>query len=45
MAYKIPLFDLNYGKEEEKAVLKVITSKWISMGPKVQELEKNFQPY
>lgn len=42
MAYKIPLFDLNYGKEEEEAVLKVIRSKWISIGPKVQEIEKKF---
>lgn len=42
MDYKIPLFELNYGKEEEKAILEVIRSKWISMGPEVQKLEKEF---
>jgi len=42
MAYKIPLFDLNYTKEEEKAVLKTLRSKWISMGPKTRSLEKKF---
>ncbi|MHA1395745.1 MAG: DegT/DnrJ/EryC1/StrS family aminotransferase [Promethearchaeota archaeon] len=45
MSYKIPLFELNYGKEEEKAVLEVIRSKWISMGPKVQEIENEFSAY
>ena len=42
MAYKIPLFDLNYGTAEEEAVLKVLRSKWISMGPQVQQLEEAF---
>lgn len=40
--YRIPLFDLNYGKEEEQAVLETLKSKWISMGPKCAELEKKF---
>ena len=40
--YQIPLFDLNYGKEEEQAVLETLRSKWISMGPKCVELEKRF---
>ena len=40
--YKIPLFDLNYGKEEEEAVLKTLRTKWISMGPNVNKLEKEF---
>ena len=39
--YKIPLFDLNYGKEEE-AILKTLRSKWIYMGPNVSKLEKEF---
>lgn len=38
----IPLFDLNYGEEEIKVVTEVIQSKWISMGPKVKELEEKF---
>ncbi len=40
--YKIPLFDLNYSKEEEEAVLKTLRSKWISMGPNVSKLEEEF---
>lgn len=39
---KIPLFDLNFGVEEEKAVLEVLRSKWISMGPKTEEFEKRY---
>lgn len=42
MTFKIPLFDLNYGKEEEEAVLKTLRSKWISMGPNVSKLEEEF---
>ena len=40
--FKIPLFNLNYGEEEEKAVIETIKSKWISAGPKCSELEKLF---
>lgn len=40
--YHIPLFDLNYGKEEEQAVIETLKSKWISTGPKCTELEKRF---
>jgi len=40
--YTIPLFDLNYGREEEEAALETIRSRWISMGPKVAELESEF---
>lgn len=40
--YDIPLFDLNFGKEEEAAVIDTLRSKWISMGPKCAELEKKF---
>jgi dTDP-4-amino-4,6-dideoxygalactose transaminase len=40
MGYKIPLFDLNYNKAEEGAVLKALRSKWISMGPTTRRLEE-----
>lgn len=40
--YNIPLFDLSYGVEEEQAVVETIRSKWISMGPRCQELENRF---
>jgi dTDP-4-amino-4,6-dideoxygalactose transaminase len=42
MNYKIPLFDLNFDEEEEKAALETIHSKWISTGPKNVELENKF---
>ena len=38
----IPLFDLNFGKEEEEAIKKTIRSGWISTGPKCEEFESNF---
>lgn len=42
MDYNIPLFALNYGPEEEEAVLATLRSKWISMGPQTARLEKTF---
>lgn len=42
MKFSIPLFELNYGTEEENAVLETLRSKWISMGPKTLNLEKRF---
>ena len=39
---KIPLFDLNYGVEEEEAILRTLRSGWISTGPQVELLEKRF---
>lgn len=43
MEYKIPLFKLNFDKQEEEAVVETIQSKWISTGPKCAELESLFQ--
>jgi dTDP-4-amino-4,6-dideoxygalactose transaminase len=42
MDYKIPLFDLNFNEDEEKAVLNTLRSKWISTGPKTTEFENKF---
>lgn len=42
MEYKIPLFKLNFGEEEIEAVTETIRSKWISTGPKCEELEQQF---
>ncbi len=42
MAYKIPLFDLNFDQAEEDAVISTIRSKWISTGPRTTELENKF---
>lgn len=41
--YEIPLFDLNFDEAEEKAVIDTLRSKWISMGPKCNELEQLFK--
>ena len=41
----IPLFDLNYGSEEEEAVLRVLRSKWLTMGPETEALEYEFAEY
>lgn len=42
MEYQIPLFQLNFGEEEIQAVTDTIRSKWISTGPKCEELENLF---
>ncbi len=42
MEYNIPLFNLNFDEEEEKAVMEVLKSKWISSGPKCNALEEKF---
>ncbi|WP_339889380.1 DegT/DnrJ/EryC1/StrS family aminotransferase [uncultured Flavobacterium sp.] len=42
MEYNIPLFKLNFGQEEIDAVTETIKSKWISTGPKCEELENQF---
>jgi dTDP-4-amino-4,6-dideoxygalactose transaminase len=42
MPDKIPLFKLNYDRKEEQAVLDTLRSKWISTGPKCQQMEEYF---
>jgi dTDP-4-amino-4,6-dideoxygalactose transaminase len=37
---RIPLSDIDYGPEEEAAVLRVLRSKWLSMGPEVEAFER-----
>jgi dTDP-4-amino-4,6-dideoxygalactose transaminase len=41
----IPLFDLNYGHDEEEAALRVLRSKWLTMGPETEALENEFAKY
>jgi dTDP-4-amino-4,6-dideoxygalactose transaminase len=43
--WKIPLSDLDYGPEEEAAVLRVLRGKWLSMGPEVQAFEEEFAAF
>ena len=44
-AFRIPLFDLNYGKEEEEALLRVLRSRWISQGPETEAFERDFAQF
>lgn len=43
--WRIPLSDLDYGKEEEAAVRRVVQSKWLSMGPEVRAFEEEFAAF
>lgn len=43
--WKIPLFDLDFGKEEEDAVVEVVKSKWLTSGPKTKEFEEKFASF
>ena len=40
--WKIPLSDIDYGREEVEAVDRVLRSKWLSMGPEVEAFEAEF---
>ncbi len=40
--WRIPLSDLDYGQPEEDAVLRVLRSKWLSMGAEVEAFEREF---
>ncbi|MDX9993285.1 MAG: DegT/DnrJ/EryC1/StrS family aminotransferase [Anaerolineales bacterium] len=45
MNWKIPLFDLDYGPEEENAVLEVLRSRWLTMGEVTQRFEEAFAEF
>ena len=42
MDWRVPLADLDYGKEEEEAVLGVLRSRWLTMGAVTQQFEREF---
>ena len=42
MDWLVPLADLDYGIEEEEAVLGVLRRKWLTMGAVTQEFEAQF---
>ena len=42
MAWKVPLADLDYGPEEERAVIDVLRSKWLTMDAVTQSFEAAF---
>ena len=43
ISWKYALSEILLGQEEENAVLEVIRSKWLSMGPKTESLEAEFK--
>jgi dTDP-4-amino-4,6-dideoxygalactose transaminase len=45
MKWKYPLSDIDLGKEEERAVLKVLRSRWLSTGPVTERFEKAFSKF
>jgi len=45
MEWKVPLSDLDFGPEEEAAVLQVLKSKWLTMGEITQAFEEEFTNY
>ncbi|OGO34537.1 MAG: DegT/DnrJ/EryC1/StrS aminotransferase [Chloroflexi bacterium RBG_16_57_11] len=45
MELRIPLSDLDFGPEEEQAVLDVLRRRWLTMGAITQEFEKEFADF
>ena len=45
MDWKVPLSDLSFDQSEEQAVLEVIRSKWLTMGEKTRQFEKEFAAF
>lgn len=45
MNWKYPLSDIDLGLEEEREVLKVLRSRWLSMGPVTEKFERAFSEY
>jgi dTDP-4-amino-4,6-dideoxygalactose transaminase len=43
--WRIPLSDLDFGPEEEAAVLRVLRSGWLSQGPETEAFESEFAEY
>jgi len=43
--WKYLLSDIDFDEHENKAVLDVLNAKWLSMGPKTKEFEKDFSSY
>ncbi len=45
MKWKYPLSDIDLGREEEREVLRVLRSKWLSTGPVTERFENAFSGY
>jgi dTDP-4-amino-4,6-dideoxygalactose transaminase len=40
--WKVPLSDINFGEEEQQAVLEVLQNRWLTMGSITEEFERQF---
>ncbi len=45
MDWRVPLADIDFGAEEEEAVLQVVRSRWLSMGEVTREFEQEFAAF
>ena len=45
MKWRYPLSDIDLGKEEEQEVLRILRSRWLSMGPVTERFERAFTEY
>src|SRR5512133_1038304 len=45
MEWRIPLSDIDFGPEEEQAVLQVVRSRWLTMGAVTQQFENEFADF
>jgi len=45
MEWRVPLADLDYGEEEENAVLDVLHRRWLTMGSVTQEFERQYAQF
>src|SRR5258708_25691653 len=45
MEWRIPLSDIDFGREEADAVQQVVQSRWLTMGAVTQTFEKQFAAY
>ncbi|MFH1336139.1 MAG: DegT/DnrJ/EryC1/StrS family aminotransferase [Candidatus Zixiibacteriota bacterium] len=45
MKWKVTLSDLNFDQREQKAVERVIKSRWLTMGETVEKLERDFSDF
>ncbi len=45
MEWRVPLADLNFGPEEDAALLEVLHSRWLSMGEVTKQFEKEFAEF
>jgi dTDP-4-amino-4,6-dideoxygalactose transaminase len=45
MAWRIPLADIDFDSQEEEAALRVLRSRWLSMGEETQGFEREFAEF